>query len=339
MRGHEGQDHDERADDHRSPRHAARQLQVSDVEDCRHRLRHPPCDPGGRNGGLPGSGGVPAGPASGPGPGGGGGPVKAGGSGAMPGVKSGGSGAAGRPARCAHRAARAAAATGAPGISGGIWPGIAAAGTPGVKPGPFGFGSRCGHVGRAVIGAVRVSPNGPLRQVGTRQRVAGPRQALGRSACTSTASPAAPRARDAPACPPTVVGAGAGAPFGNRCPFGSGNWNAGRPALRQNSSGSMPRFLNAASTNGCRIQPGSRLTTKHLEVRAGGDRLTQGRDELGHRGQRVHQVEPALDQHVADRAQLLEHVIEVRVVVDEALHLLGERATRSSSMLTAYCVR
>ena len=30
--------------------------------------------------------------------------------------------------------------TGAPGMSGGIWPGMAAAGTPGVKPGPFGFG-------------------------------------------------------------------------------------------------------------------------------------------------------------------------------------------------------
>ena len=47
-----------------------------------------------------------------------------------------------------------------------------------------------------------------------------------------------------------TVGAGAGAPLSNRCPFGSGNRNAGRPALRQNSSGSMPRFLNAASTNG-----------------------------------------------------------------------------------------
>ena len=71
--------------------------------------------------------------------------------------------------------------------------------------------------------------------------------------------------------------------WGTAVPFGSGNRHAGRPALRQNSSGSMPRFLNAASTNGCRIWPGSRLTSMHLEVRAGRDRLGQRRGELAQR--------------------------------------------------------
>ncbi|COX31815.1 Uncharacterised protein [Mycobacterium tuberculosis] len=33
-------------------------------------------------------------------------------------------------------------------------------------------------------------------------------------------------------------------------PLGSGQRNSGRPALRQKFSGSMPRFLNAASTQG-----------------------------------------------------------------------------------------
>src|SRR5579875_2199786 len=56
--------------------------------------------------------------------------------------------------------------------------------------------------------------------------------------------------------PSNTGGAGGGAPLGNRVPLGSGNRNAGSPALRQNSSGSRPRFLNAASTHGCRIQPG-----------------------------------------------------------------------------------
>ena len=46
---------------------------------------------------------------------------------------------------------------------------------------------------------------------------------------------------------------------------GSGNRNAGRPALRQNSSGSIPRFLNAASTNGCISWPGTRFTMRLLK--------------------------------------------------------------------------
>ena len=65
--------------------------------------------------------------------------------------------------------------------------------------------------------------------------------------------------------PSNTGGAGGGAPLGNRVPFGSGNRNAGNPALRQKFSGSILRFLNAASTNGCRIQYGSRFTSCTLK--------------------------------------------------------------------------
>src|ERR1700749_4844278 len=61
--------------------------------------------------------------------------------------------------------------------------------------------------------------------------------------------------------PSSTGGAGGGAPLGNRVPLGSGNRKAGRPALRQKFSGSIPRFLNAASTHGCRIQYGNRLVS------------------------------------------------------------------------------
>src|SRR6202008_480199 len=59
--------------------------------------------------------------------------------------------------------------------------------------------------------------------------------------------------------PSSAGGAGGGAPLGNRVPLGSGQRNSGRPALRQKFSGSIPRFLKAASTHGCKIQYGSRL--------------------------------------------------------------------------------
>jgi hypothetical protein len=65
--------------------------------------------------------------------------------------------------------------------------------------------------------------------------------------------------------PSSAGGAGGGAPLGNRVPFGSGNRKAGNPALRQKFSGSMPRFLNAASTHGCKIQYGSRFTSCTLK--------------------------------------------------------------------------
>ena len=84
-------------------------------------------------------------------------------------------------------------------------------------------------------------------------------------ACTSTAWPATTAGPGCSGVPSSASGPGAGAPFGNRVPFGSGNRHAGRPALRQNSSGSMPRFLNAASTNGCSSHGGSRLTSSTLK--------------------------------------------------------------------------
>ncbi|CKO26147.1 Uncharacterised protein [Mycobacterium tuberculosis] len=53
--------------------------------------------------------------------------------------------------------------------------------------------------------------------------------------------------------PSNTGGGGGGAPLGNRVPLGSGHRYAGSLALRQKSSGLIPRFLNAASTNGCKI--------------------------------------------------------------------------------------
>src|SRR5689334_8773656 len=126
---------------------------------------------------------------------------------------------------------------------------MAAAGTPGVNPGPLGFGSevatsggpysgppkgpvvRCEH-GSGSLGRGRPSATGGVYEHGEPLRTPGP-------GCSGV--------------PSSTVGAGAGAPLGNRWPFGSGNLNAGRPASPQNFSGSMPRFLKAASTNGCRI--------------------------------------------------------------------------------------
>ena len=60
-------------------------------------------------------------------------------------------------------------------------------------------------------------------------------------------------------------GAGGGAPLGNRVPLGSGHRNSGNAALRQKFSGSMPRFLKAASTHGCEIWYGRRLCRTTLK--------------------------------------------------------------------------
>ena len=73
------------------------------------------------------------------------------------------------------------------------------------------------------------------------------------AAHTSTVSPAPQPVPGDPGCPRSTGGAGGGAPLEKRVPFGSGHLKAGNPALRQKFSGSMPRFLNAASTHGCRI--------------------------------------------------------------------------------------
>ena len=59
-RGDQPDDDDERSDDDRGAGQR-RHLEIPDVEDGGHRLVPYPCDPGGRNGGLPGSGGVSAG--------------------------------------------------------------------------------------------------------------------------------------------------------------------------------------------------------------------------------------------------------------------------------------
>ena len=66
--------------------------------------------------------------------------------------------------------------------------------------------------------------------------------------------------------------------WGTECRWGRGTWNAGSPALRQKSSGSIPRFLNAASTHGCRIQYGNRLASRHLEIRSRSDGFVEARD-------------------------------------------------------------
>src|SRR5258706_74040 len=68
-----------------------------------------------------------------------------------------------------------------------------------------------------------------------------------------------PAGTSPPRRPPGGAVGGGGAPLGNRVPLGSGHRNSGSPALRQKFSGSRPRFLNAASTNGCMIWPGARL--------------------------------------------------------------------------------
>src|SRR3954466_4582341 len=138
---------------------------------------------------------------------------------------------------------------------------MAAAGTPGVKPGPFGVGFEVATSGGPYSGP----PNGPV----VRCEHGSGSPGRGRpSATAGVYEHGAPFSTPGPGCsgvPSSTVGPGAGAPFGNRCPFGSGNRQAGRPASPQNFSGSIPRFLNAASTNGCRIWYGSRLARKTLK--------------------------------------------------------------------------
>src|SRR3954466_1364935 len=121
---------------------------------------------------------------------------------------------------------------------------MAAAGTPGVKPGPFGFGSEVATSGGPYSGP----PNGPC----VRPAHGSGSPGRGRPSAVGVYEHGDPLSTPGPGCsgvPSSTAGPGAGAPFGNRWPFGSGNRQAGRPAFRQNSSGSMPRFLKAASTN------------------------------------------------------------------------------------------
>ncbi len=62
----------------------------------------------------------------------------------------------------------------------------------------------------------------------------------------------------------------------------------------------------------------------HLEERSGPNGLVKRREEPTDHQQAVRQVVFALDQYVADGAQLFEDVVEVGVVVDQALYLCGE---------------
>src|SRR6476646_5265636 len=73
----------------------------------------------------------------------------------MPGVKSGPWGGSGPTGTVRAPGGAGGSAAGTPPMSGGSWPGTAAAGTPGVKPGPFGLG---GDV--ITSGRVQPSPDG-----------------------------------------------------------------------------------------------------------------------------------------------------------------------------------
>ena len=73
------------------------------------------------------------------------------------------------------------------------------------------------------------------------------------AAHTNTANREPLPARGDPACLRAPAVPAVALRWANRLPLGSGYRKAGNPALRQKFSGSIPRFLNAASTHGCRI--------------------------------------------------------------------------------------
>ena len=234
-----------------------------------------------------------------------------------------------RPAPCGPRAGRArTAAARCRERAASISPGNAALGTPGA-------GTRRGRV-RRQADDVRVPGPRSWARTGCRRtdrrrsahtatgsRRSGSCPARG---CTSTACP---RCTAGPGCsgvPSSGVGAGGGAPLACRWPLGSGYRNSGRPALPQNSSGSMPRFLKAASTHGCRIQYGNRLTSMTLKY--GPDAMPSASDAVN----LLNVVSTSIRSYLRATSTSLmvlscvEHVVEVRVVVDEALHLLPRTA-------------
>ena len=144
--------------------------------------------------------------------------------------------------------------TGVPGTSGGGAPGRPAIGIPGVGGRPFGFG---GDVCTST-GAGKPPPNGPTPTPAHGSGFQGRGGASG-AGVYEHAVPGGTAGPGWSGVPSDTGGAGGGAPLGNRVPLGSGQRNSGRPALRQKFSGSIPRCLKAASTNGCKIQYGSRL--------------------------------------------------------------------------------
>ena len=71
---------------------------------------------------------------------------------------------------------------------------------------------------------------------------------------------------------------------------------------------------------------GHQVDDQHLEVRARPDGLGQRAHELRGGDQYIGQIRLVLHQHVTDRLQLFQNVIQVRIVVDESGELLGERS-------------
>src|SRR5262245_55638111 len=100
---------------------------------------------------------------------------------------------------------------------------MAAAGTPGVKPGPFGFGFDVATSGGPYSGP----PNGPTLKCehGNGSPGRGSRSGGGVYEHGEPLSTPGPGFSGVPSI---TVGPGAGAPFENRCPFGSGNRHDGR---------------------------------------------------------------------------------------------------------------
>src|SRR6185312_5572752 len=133
---------------------------------------------------------------------------------------------------------------------------MAAAGTPGVNPGPFGFGFEVTTSGGPNSGP----PNGPVVRSAHGSGLPG----RGRPSGGGVYEHGEPLSTAGPGCsgvPSSGVGPGAGAPFGNRCPFGSGNLQAGRPASPQNFSGSVVCFKKIKLMYVCMSFPGRRFTS------------------------------------------------------------------------------
>ena len=188
--------------------------------------------------------------------------------------------AADPPARCVPRAGRRQRHRRARHVRRRLHPGGRGIGMPGVGPADrSGSAATSRTSGRA---GIRATSRTGRRSVDARarQRVARPRQTSSGGGVYEHGDPGGTAGPGCSGVPSSTGGAGGGAPLGNRVPFGSGNRNAGRPALRQNFSGSMPRFLNAASTHGCRIWYGSRLTSITLKYGPDADRLTQATQRI-----------------------------------------------------------
>ena len=216
--------------------------------------------------------------------------------------------------------------TGVPGASGCAPSGRPAIGIPGVGGRPSGFGGDDATSGKR---GIPVAPERPLVLVVTRarHRVARSRT-IPAAACRSTAS----RATAGPGCsgvPSSSVGAGGGAPLVNRCRWG--------PGTERRQTGVAPELLgiDAALLEGGvdeRLQDLVRQQVDRMTLKYGPEATASPSDAANWPTYvRLDQVVLALHQDVADRVQLLEHVVQVRVVVDEALDLRRRTRRRCSS--------